>query len=199
MASGMEGSETSIAAYTDPAHKHYQLEVSLGWRSPQPDMPQSVPQTGDTYRLLETFRREQPAGAEQVYTSANTALLAWLIETVTGRRLADAITERIWSMIGAEQDAFLLENARGIPIAHGGLAMTLRDVARFGLQFTPSAGWPPRHPHRAHASTGSLFRTAPGSDCRPTSYGATREISVGRGERCRRAGEGRVRRSAAVH
>jgi CubicO group peptidase (beta-lactamase class C family) len=137
MASGMEGTETSGAAFTDPHHKAYQLEASLGWRPATPDMPESV-RRGETYRFLETFQRERPAGEEFVYTSANTCLLGALIETVTGQRLADVIAERLWSKLGAERDALLLENARGVPVAHGGLVTSLRDLARLGLLFTPS-------------------------------------------------------------
>jgi CubicO group peptidase (beta-lactamase class C family) len=42
MASGMEGVEDSFAAYSDPNHKHYQFEASLGWQPLSPDMPETV-------------------------------------------------------------------------------------------------------------------------------------------------------------
>ncbi len=145
MASGMEGAEDSAAAYMDPKHKQFQIEASLGWRNPTPDMPPEVAR-GDTYGLLRTFRRARSAGEEHVYTSANTILLADLIERITARRLADVIGSEIWSRMGAEHDGLLLLNDQGIPIAHAGLVMTLRDLARFGLLFTPSGGGVlPRH------------------------------------------------------
>jgi CubicO group peptidase (beta-lactamase class C family) len=138
MASGMEGAEDSAAAYLDPKHKQFQMEASLGWRIPTPEMPAAVA-NGDTYGLLRTFRRVRKAGEQFAYTSANTILLADLIERITGRRLADVIAGDIWSRIGAEHDALLLVNDKGIPVAHAGLIMTLRDLARFGLLSTPSS------------------------------------------------------------
>jgi CubicO group peptidase (beta-lactamase class C family) len=107
-------------------------------------MPAAVA-SEDTYDLLRSFRRVRPPGEQFVYTSANTILLADLIEWVTGRRLAETIGSEIWSKMGAEHDGLLLVNGKGIPVAHGGLIMTLRDLARFGLLFTPSgAGVLPR-------------------------------------------------------
>jgi CubicO group peptidase (beta-lactamase class C family) len=52
---------------------------------------------------------------------------------VTGKRLGEVIDAEIWNRMGAENDALLLLNAKRIPIAHGGMVTTLRDLARFGL------------------------------------------------------------------
>jgi CubicO group peptidase (beta-lactamase class C family) len=93
---------------------------------------------GDTYGLLSGFRRVRNAGEQHVYTSANAILLSDLIEQITDSRLADVIGSEIWSRMGAEDDALLLVNGEGIPIAHAGLEMTLRELARFGSLFTPS-------------------------------------------------------------
>jgi CubicO group peptidase (beta-lactamase class C family) len=40
--------------------------------------------------------------------------------------------------MGAEADGLLAISTFGAPAAHGGLCATLRDVARFGLLFTPA-------------------------------------------------------------
>ncbi len=135
MASGMEGDETGTEAYADPAHKHYQLEAALGWQPRMPDLSAAVT-SGDAYAYLKTLKSVHPSGTRWGYNSANTAMLGQLVERVTGKRLADLISENIWSRMGAEGDALLLLNDRGTPIAHGGMAMTLRDLARFGLLFT---------------------------------------------------------------
>lgn len=113
------------------------METSLGWRAPTPEMPASVKEA-DTYGMLKTYRRLRNPGEQQAYTSANTLLLADVIEHVTGARLSDAIDAEIWSKMGAEHDALLLVNVKGVPIAHAGMITTLRDLARFGLLFTPS-------------------------------------------------------------
>merc|ERR1712032_1590634 len=62
----------------------------------------------------------------------------WLIERVTGRAFADVLSDEIWGRIGAEADGLVTVNSQGVAAAHGGIISTLRDVARFGLLFTPS-------------------------------------------------------------
>jgi CubicO group peptidase (beta-lactamase class C family) len=134
MASGMEGANES---YTDPKNKHYQYEASLGWQPTTPDMPESVAQ-GDTYAYLASLKRIRPPGEAWAYTSVNTAILGWLLEETTGKTIADVLSEQIWSKIGAEADAQIVVNNKGVAVAHGGMITTLRDLARFGLLFTPS-------------------------------------------------------------
>lgn len=137
MASGMEGVEDSLAAYSDANHKHYQFEASLGWQPLTSAMPESV-RSYETYDFLKTFRRVRKAGEAQLYTSANTEVLSALLERVTGKPLPQIIAEMLWSKMGAENDAYFLLNPKGFPIAHAGMGMTLRDLARFGLLFTIS-------------------------------------------------------------
>ena len=50
----------------------------------------------------------------------------------------DVLTKEIWRNIGAEGDASMLAPRYGVPVTDGGLLARLRDVARFGLLFTPS-------------------------------------------------------------
>jgi CubicO group peptidase (beta-lactamase class C family) len=143
MRSGMEGSEMGNDAYRNPAHKQFQLEATLGW---QPRTAPALPEparTGDLLAFLRTVKRESKAGEKWAYTSSNTVVLGAVISRVTGKSLADVISELIWSRIGAEHDAVLAENEKGFPVAHAGFAATLRDIARFGLQFTKS---PPSQP-----------------------------------------------------
>lgn len=137
MASGMEGVEDTPDAYSNPQHKQFQMEASLGWQPISEGLPPAA-RDGDTYELLKGFRRIRPAGQVQAYTSANTEVLADLLERVTGLRLAELISRMMWSKIGAENDALLVVNDKGYPVAHAGMVMTLRDLARFGLWFTPS-------------------------------------------------------------
>ena len=68
----------------------------------------------------------------------NTFVLGWLVETVTGLQLHEAASEMIWSKIGAEADAAFFAPRYGVPVIHGGLLARPRDLARFGLLFTPS-------------------------------------------------------------
>jgi len=72
------------------------------------------------------------------YSGFNTFILAWLVEKVTGMPFQDAFTKEIWYEIGAEADASYIAPRYGTPVTHGGFMARMRDVARFGLLFTPS-------------------------------------------------------------
>ena len=138
MASGIETGEAGPDPYSDPQNKHYQLEASLGILPKTAAMTEEV-QREETYRYLRTLRRVRPPGVQWEYSSANTAVLGWLVERVSGRTLAEFLSDEVWSRMGAEADAQIMVNRNGIAVAHAGLVTTLRDLARFGMLLTPSA------------------------------------------------------------
>ena len=82
----------------------------------------------------------RPPGQRYEYVSVNTFVLSWLIERATGRPFAEVLRREIWSRAGFEAPAQLSGSAAGAPGSHGGLSITLRDLARFGMLFTPSSG-----------------------------------------------------------
>lgn len=84
------------------------------------------------YEYLQTVQPEGRHGAAFAYKTVNTDALGWVIARVTGRNVAELLSERIWSRLGAEQDAYLTVDATGTPFAGGGLNTGLRDLARFG-------------------------------------------------------------------
>jgi CubicO group peptidase (beta-lactamase class C family) len=65
--------------------------------------------------------------------------VSWVIERVTGLPFAEVLGREIWSRAGFEAPARLCGSAAGAPGSHGGLCTTLRDLARFGMLFTPSS------------------------------------------------------------
>lgn len=86
-------------------------------------------------RKLESFAAQ---GVSFDYQSYNTNILGWLVSEVTGRPIQDVLTEEIWSKIGAEHDAAYVAPRYGYAQVGGGFLSTTRDLARFGLLFTPS-------------------------------------------------------------
>ncbi|MBW2940124.1 serine hydrolase domain-containing protein [Zhongshania aquimaris] len=94
--------------------------------------------TGTHNQVLREMTRLNPPGKKYQYSSANTNMLGLLIEHITGQRYGDVIQQRIWSQIGAEGDALLGLTPDGRAIAHGMFSSRLRDLARFGMLFTPS-------------------------------------------------------------
>lgn len=84
------------------------------------------------YEYLSTLQKESPHGEAFSYKTANTEILAWILKRVSGKSLADLLSENIWSKIGAEEDAYFGVDMVGTEHAGGGLNTTLRDLARFG-------------------------------------------------------------------
>ena len=137
MASGIDSLEWIEGAYTDPHRKHYQYEASLGWLPKVDFHPESVHQ-GSTYAFLASLGRLTDPGERFEYVSVNSAVLGWMVEKLTGNSFAEVLSNEVWSRIGAEDDGLVTVNESGIAAVHGGMIGNLRDVARFGLSFTPS-------------------------------------------------------------
>lgn len=132
MASGIGCLELEEGAYTDPSTCYYQYEASLGW------LGRTDATADNAFDYMPTLKSHRSAGEAFEYTSPNTFILGWLAEEVTGRTLVDLLSEEIWQQIGAESDAIIIAPRFGVPIISGGISSTLRDMARFGLLFTPS-------------------------------------------------------------
>lgn len=88
-------------------------------------------------KLKGTNRHAEP-GHQFSYSGLNTFALAWLVEKVTGVPFPDVFSREIWTRIGAESNASYIAPRYGIAVTHGGFMALMRDVARFGLLFTPS-------------------------------------------------------------
>jgi CubicO group peptidase (beta-lactamase class C family) len=83
------------------------------------------------FEFLETVRPRGEHGNAFGYRTVNTDALGWVIARATGRNVAELLSERIWSRLGAEQDAYMTVDSIGTPFAGGGLNAGLRDLARF--------------------------------------------------------------------
>jgi len=130
MASGVDCPDE----YEDRDACYYQFAASIGdayWDDDSPDNPYTF------LANLKTGTAKQQ-GESFDYSGANTFVIGWLIEEITGMPFQDVLTKEIWRNIGAEGDASMLAPRYGVPVTDGGLLARLRDVARFGLLFTPS-------------------------------------------------------------
>lgn len=84
------------------------------------------------YESLLTLRKQGEHGQAFAYKTVNTEVLCWVMKRVTGSRLEILLSDRIWSRIGCEQDAYLTVDSIGVAMGGGGLSASLRDLARFG-------------------------------------------------------------------
>lgn len=81
---------------------------------------------------LQTVEKSGDHGEAFGYKTINTDALGWIIARVTGKDVAQLLSERIWRKIGAEQDGYMTVDAKGMPFAGGGLSASLRDLGRIG-------------------------------------------------------------------
>jgi hypothetical protein len=85
------------------------------------------------FEYLQTVEPEGAHGEAFGYKTVNSDALGWIISRVTGRAVTELLSERIWTRIGAEQDAYFTVDGKGIPFAGGGMTAGLRDLGRVGL------------------------------------------------------------------
>jgi CubicO group peptidase (beta-lactamase class C family) len=124
MRSGVEFSED----YTDLTAEVRVIEQAIGWR---PASDRRVPSS--MYAYLTTLGGTGEHGGVFDYRSCETDVLGWVCERATNTRMADLISELVWSPIGAERDAEITCDGAGTAIHDGGMCTAARDLARFGV------------------------------------------------------------------
>ena len=93
----------------------------------------------DPIKDLATAKSAKPSGTEFQFSNADAMLLTLLVEKMSGLSFRDFVEQEIWKKIGSEHSALLGINKNGTSISYAdGMSTTLRDLARFGLAFTPS-------------------------------------------------------------
>lgn len=85
------------------------------------------------FEYLQTVQPEGTHGDAFHYKTINTDALGWIISRVSGKAVTELLSDRIWSRMGAEQDAYMTVDGKGTPFAGGGLSAGLRDLGRIGL------------------------------------------------------------------
>ncbi|PGT17769.1 serine hydrolase domain-containing protein [Bacillus cereus] len=84
------------------------------------------------YDMLREAEETAPPGSAFSYNNGSAETLAWVIRTITGKSLAENVSERIWSQIGMEENAYYVTDETKVEQASAGLNATARDMARFG-------------------------------------------------------------------
>ena len=129
-ASGLDCGED----YEDPESCYYEYSMAIG------DNVRDAGAADNPYDYFASAKvaRLSEQGTTFEYSGANNFMLSWLIQDVTGYPFQDMVTKEFWQHIGAESDASFFAYRYGIAVSHGGFLSRMRDLARFGLLFTPS-------------------------------------------------------------
>lgn len=97
------------------------------------DGPAAAGRPGSIRDLLVTVGPGgRPHGEAFAYATPVTDTLGWLLERADDRDGADSLAA-LWAEVGAEREALLTRDPAGTALMGAGLAMTTRDLARFGV------------------------------------------------------------------
>ncbi len=137
MATGLNGTEHDEAeqnSRTDPDQVWYRWAATdaVG-------IVADVRERGETWAdVLRAMERKTPGHEKFEYNSIDTFVVNRIAERVADKPLYEQFSERIWSKAGMEHDAYYLVSPSGNTLGFLGVNSTLRDLARFGMVFTPS-------------------------------------------------------------
>ncbi|MGH8809967.1 MAG: serine hydrolase domain-containing protein [Noviherbaspirillum sp.] len=124
----MTGAVRFREVYTDPSTEIFPYLYASNMVPP----PSGYNGPKNIYDFLKTLKKEGEHGAGFVYRTVHSEVLGWIVSRVSGKHFADLMSERIWSKLGMEEDAYVMVDAVGTPLQGAGLNATLRDLARVG-------------------------------------------------------------------
>jgi CubicO group peptidase (beta-lactamase class C family) len=96
---------------------------------------------GNFYDYLQTLRAQGDHGTEFAYKTVNTEVMCWVMKRVTEIGLPEMLSQRIWSRIGCEEDAYISVDSIGVAMGGAGLNASLRDMCRFGELMRCEGAW----------------------------------------------------------
>ena len=124
----MTGAVRFREVYTDPTTEIFPYLYASNLLPP----PAGYAGPKSIYDFLKTLKKEGEHGAGFVYRTVHSEVLGWIVSRVTGKHFADLMSERFWTQLGMEEDAYLLVDSLGTPLQGAGLNAPARDLARFG-------------------------------------------------------------------
>ncbi|MEM9912164.1 MAG: serine hydrolase, partial [Pseudomonadota bacterium] len=124
MTTGVQYSED----YSDPSADIWLYSAAA---SPLPK-PEGYEGPDGYWEYLQQVSADGAHGESFHYKTINSDMLGWIISRVTGKAVTDLASERLWSRMGAEQDAYQTVDGKGVPFAGGGVSAGLRDLGRLG-------------------------------------------------------------------
>ncbi len=96
----------------------------------------------DLIKETMVYRVEKTPGTFWKYEGGNSVLMGMIIKKATGRTPSEYFFQKIWSCIGAEQDAhWNLDHAGGMEKTFSGFYANARDFARLGKLYLHEGVW----------------------------------------------------------
>lgn len=85
------------------------------------------------WEYLQQVQPDGKHGERFHYKTVDADMVGWLASRASGKSVTELASERLWTQMGAEQDAYMTVDGKGVPFAGGGLSAGLRDLGRLGL------------------------------------------------------------------
>lgn len=105
-------------------------------------------QTTDAYygtdlrKLIYSLKLETEPGTEFYYRSGDTQILSFVLKAATGKSISEYASEKLWSKIGAEQNAYWsLDHEGGDEKAYCCFYSNARDFAKIGKLYMQNGKW----------------------------------------------------------
>jgi CubicO group peptidase (beta-lactamase class C family) len=123
--------------YTDPGADVWAYSRAGGLRP----RPAGYRGPDGFHEFLLTLRKEGEHGHAFAYKTVNTEVLCWVMERASGLPFAELLSQRVWSLLGCEEDGYVSVDPLGVAMGGGGLSATTRDLARFGELMRCEGAW----------------------------------------------------------
>ena len=125
-----------------------QMSSGVGWNEDYSDKNSDIARFGKTLafggsmvEFAKTLKRDKAPGTYNLYNSMDAQVLGLVLKNATGETPSDYLSKKIWSKIGAEHDAYWVLDDAGNELAAGGVNVTARDYAKFGLLYLHEGKW----------------------------------------------------------
>jgi CubicO group peptidase (beta-lactamase class C family) len=92
-----------------------------------------IDRTASFSEVMSSLEGVHQPGSVFNYSSGESSVLSELVIAATGKSASSYLSEKIWSQIGMEKDAYWWVDKEGKEFGAGSLSISLRDYARFGL------------------------------------------------------------------
>lgn len=123
---------TGVRYSEDYADPNADIWIYSAAASPLPK-PEGYKGPNGYWEYLQHVQPEGKHGEAFHYKTINADMLGWIISRVSGKSVTELASDRLWRRMGAEQDAYMTVDGKGVPYAGGGLSAGLRDLGRIGL------------------------------------------------------------------
>lgn len=104
-------------------------------------MSMAIATGGSLDEFAASLTREREPGTYNNYVSVDTHVLGMMLVRVTGKTLTQLLEEQIWKPLGMEYEGIWAIDGKGMEVAMGGMAVSLRDMARLGRLYLHQGNW----------------------------------------------------------